>query len=146
MNLSIMWLALIVVLLAVEVATTSLTTIWFAGGALAALLSALLGMRMEGQGILFLGVSLLLLFLTRPLAVRYFNKKTVETNAPALVGQEAVVMERIDNLQSTGRVRIHGQEWASRAADPHGSIEKNAVVTVQKIEGVKLIVCEKKED
>ena len=64
----------------------------------------------------------------------------IRTNAQTLIGEEAVVLEPINNLRSQGRVMIHGQEWAARSVDEKETFEKNAVVLVQSISGVKLMV------
>lgn len=135
----IFWLAAFVVLLVIEIATMGLTTIWFCGGAVAALIAAALGGPIWLQAVLFIVVSVVLLVLTRPLAVKHLNNKTVRTNADSLVGEEAVVAERICNLESTGRVKIHGQEWAARTTDDSVA-EAGEVVKVISIAGVKLMV------
>ena len=128
------WLIAIALLLLVEFATSALTTIWFAGGAL------FFGGPVWLQVILFIAGSIVLLFLTRPLAVKLMNKGAVRTNADSLIGKEAVVTERIDNLQSTGTVQINGQVWTARSVNPEHRIEKDEIVMVRAIEGVKLIV------
>ena len=134
------WLIAIALLLLVEFATSALTTIWFAGGALIALMCAFFGGPVWLQVILFIAGSIVLLFLTRPLAVKLMNKGAVRTNADSLIGKEAVVTERIDNLQSTGTVQINGQVWTARSVNPEHRIEKDEIVMVRAIEGVKLIV------
>ena len=134
------WLIAIALLLLVEFATSALTTIWFAGGALIALICAFFGGPVWLQVILFIAGSIVLLFLTRPLAVKLMNKGAVRTNADSLIGKEAVVTERIDNLQSTGTVQINGQVWTARSVNPEHRIEKDEIVMVRAIEGVKLIV------
>lgn len=140
MNMVIFWIIAAVVLLIIEAATMGLTTIWFAGGCIAALVLALLGLPLWAQAGVFACVSVLLLFLTRPLAVRFLGVRSVPTNADSLIGQEAVVLERVDNLQGTGRVLIRGQEWTARAVRNEVEIDKDEIVTVRSIEGVKLIV------
>ena len=95
------WLIAIALLLLVEFATSALTTIWFAGGALIALLCAVAGGPVWLQVLLFIAGSAVLLVLTRPIAVKMLRKGTVATNADSLIGQEAVVTEKIDNLRST---------------------------------------------
>ena len=134
------WLIAIALLLLVEFATSALTTIWFAGGALIALICAFFGGPVWLQVILFIAGSIVLLFLTRPLAVKLMNKGAVRTNADSLIGKEAVVTERIDNLQSTGTVQNNGQVWTARSVNPEHRIEKDEIVMVRAIEGVKLIV------
>ncbi len=138
-NMSIVWLALMVLLLIVEAATAGLTCIWFALGALAALISALFGAPIWLQALWFLAVSLLTLWLTRPLAIKYLNNRKVATNADRAIGAEAIVTEEIDNLAETGCARLEGKEWTARS-DSGKKIPKGSVVIVKRIEGVKLIV------
>ena len=139
------WLILFVILLIVEILTMGLTTIWFAGGALVAFAAGVLGFGTAVQIIVFVVVSVILLIVTRPIAVKYFNKERQKTNAESLIGQQALVLEDIDTLQSKGRVEINGQEWAAKTDEPEGSIEKNTVVVVEGIQGVKLIVRAREE-
>lgn len=134
------WLAAVAVLLLVEFATAALTTIWFAGGALIALVCAFFGGPVWLQVILFVVGSIVLLFMTRPIAMRFMHKGPVRTNADSVVGKEAVVTERIDNLRSTGAVQVSGQVWTARSVNPEHTIEKDEIVMVRAIEGVKLIV------
>lgn len=139
----IFWLIVFVVLLIVEIATMGLTTIWFAGGALVSFLAAYIGFGVVVQVVLFLIVSILLLVLTRPIAVKFFNQERQKTNVESLIGQKAVVKEAIDTIQATGRVEVNGMEWSAKT-DAAGIIEANAIVIIKGIQGVKLIV-EKEE-
>lgn len=138
----IFWLVLLIICIGVEVATMGLTSIWFAGGALVAIFAAVLGAPIWLQAVLFIVVSLLLLFFTRPIAVKYFNKDRVKTNVESMVGRQAIVISEVDNLQGIGQVTVGGQEWSARSADDQVKIAVGAVVTVVAINGVKLIVRE----
>ncbi len=140
---SAIWIAAFAVFVIVEFMTAALTTIWFAGGSLAALAASFLGAPVWLQVVLFVGVSVALLFATRPLAEKYVNSRTVRTNAESLIGMEAVVSAAINNLQQAGQVRVAGQEWTARSEDNEKTIAEGTVVIVEKIEGVKLIVREK---
>ena len=140
---AICWLAIVIVLLVIEIATLGLTTIWFAGGALVACIAALLHANIWVQIVLFLVVSVLLLFFTRPLAIRYMNKDRMKTNVDSMVGKEAVVTESIDNLKAQGVVQVNGLEWTARSEESQEVIPKGAIVEVGRVEGVKLIVRKK---
>ena len=142
---TIYWLAIFVILLIIEIVTMGLTTIWFAGGALAAMAAGLIGFGTGIQILVFLVVSVLLLVLTRPIAVKYFNQERQKTNAESLIGQQALVLEDIDTLQAAGLVEVRGQEWSAKTDEPNGKIAKNKVVVIEGIQGVKLIVKEKEE-
>lgn len=144
MNMTMVWLIILVLLVVIELLTMGLTTVWFAGGALAATLASLLGLPLAIQIILFLVVSGLLLFFTRPIAVKYFNKDRVRTNAESLVGRQAIVISEIDNLQGIGQVNVGGMEWSARTRDENSTLPVGAVVVVLAIDGVKLIVEEKR--
>ena len=101
MEFAIYWLVALIVFLVIEAATLGFATIWFAGGALVALIAAMCGAGIVIQIVLFLVVSLVLLFFTRPLAVRFLNKDTLKTNVDRVVGMEGVVTEEISNLAGT---------------------------------------------
>ena len=137
--MEIIWLAMLIVFAITEGVTVALVSIWFMGGALAALIAALCGAELWVQVVLFFTVSILLLLCLRPLSKRLIKQKKVATNADSNIGKEAVVTERIDNLQGSGAVRISGVEWSARSADG-SEIEKGAVVRVLRIEGVKVCV------
>lgn len=143
---TVYWLVLFVVLLIIEILTMGLTTIWFAGGALVAFVSGVLGFGLVVQIAVFLIVSIILLVLTRPLAVKYFNQERQKTNAESLIGEHALVTEDIDTLQAKGRVEVRGQEWSAKTDEPDGKIARDQIVVVEGIQGVKLIVREKKEE
>ena len=139
------WLVLFIIMLIIEIITMGLSTIWFAGGALVAFLAGLIGLGTIMQILVFLVVSILLLVMTRPIAVKYFNRDRQKTNAESLIGQQAVVLEDIDTLKAAGRVMVNGLEWAAKTNEPNGKIKKDSVVVVEGIQGVKLIVKEKEE-
>ena len=138
--MAIFWLILFAVLLVIELMTMGLTTIWFAGGALLSALVAWIGGPLWLQIAVFVVVSVVLLIFTRPIAVQYFNKNRTSTNADRAIGEQAVVSEKIDNLNGTGRVKIKGVDWSARAAEDKQTFEIGETVTVDRIEGVKAIV------
>ena len=144
MNLTTIWLIIFVACIVIEIVTLGLTTIWFAGGALIAAVSAALGAPLWLQAVLFGAVSLALLYFTRPIAVKYFNKDRVKTNAESLVGKQAVVISEIDNLQGIGQVSVNGQEWSARTVEEGITLTEGSVVIVRAISGVKLMVEEKR--
>lgn len=133
------WLIIMVVLLIVEAMVPGLVSIWFALGALAALIGAVGGVLLPGQIVLFMLVSIAALVATRPLVKKYVNGKTQHTNADRILGQECVVTEQIDNLAGTGEITVGGKRWTARSAD-QSVIPKEACVVVERIEGVKAIV------
>lgn len=134
------WLILFIVLIVIEILTMGLTTIWFAGGALAALLLAFVGFGLPAQLAVFIVVSMILLLLTRPIAVKYFNTERQKTNAESLIGQQALVLADVDTLHAAGLVKVNGQEWSAKTEKPDGFIPKDSIVSIEGIQGVKLIV------
>ena len=137
---AIFWLVLFVILIIIEIFTMGLTTIWFAGGSLLAFILAYVGFGLPVQIIVFLLASIILLVLTRPIAVKFFNKERQKTNAESLIGQKAVVLERIDTLHGTGRAKVNGMEWSAKTDEPGEIIEAGTIVIIEGIQGVKLIV------
>ena len=136
---SICWLVVFILLILIELATMGLTTIWFAGGAVAGFVASMLGANVVIQAAAFFAVSILLLFFTRPFAVRYINSNKTKTNVDGLIGQEALVLEEINNIRETGCARLEGKEWTARSMNDT-VLPKDTVVPVERIEGVKLIV------
>lgn len=134
------WLVAMIVLLIIEGIVPGLVSIWFAIGAFAAMISAILGAPLWLQVLWFFAVSILTLCLTRPFAKKYVNSRATPTNADMLIGKECVVTKAIDNVLGTGAVTVGGKVWTARTEEPDGKAETGKVMTVVKIEGVKLIV------
>lgn len=134
------WLVLFVVFLVTELVSLGLTSIWFAGGSLIALILSFTKVGFYAQIAAAVIVSVALLLLIRPWARNHFNTGRERTNAQSLIGQTAVVLEEIDNIHAQGRVLIGGQEWSARSTAETDLIPKDARVVVREISGVKLIV------
>ena len=138
------WLALMIVFLMAEAATVNMTTLWFAAGALAAMLTRIFGGELWLQIAVFLVVSGVALALLRPVARRYFTPRLTKTNVDAVIGQTGRVVETINNTDGVGRVKIAGMDWTARSASGE-TIEEGTLVTVNRIEGVKAFVTPSKE-
>lgn len=136
----LLWLIVIVVFVAMELSTVTLTSIWFAAGGLAALFVAMLGGNLPVQIIAFLIVAFGLLALTRKWSDKFLDGKKQSTNADRAIGETVRVTERVSNLDRTGRAIVHGQDWTVRTEDDDIIIEKGELVRVLQIKGVKLIV------
>ncbi|MBQ7795644.1 MAG: NfeD family protein [Lachnospiraceae bacterium] len=140
------WLVAIVLFVIIEINTMALTTIWFAGGSLAAFLAAGFGASVKVQLVMFLIVSCILLIFTRPFATKFINKGTVKTNVAGLIGKKARVTAEINNELSQGAAVVNGQEWTARAEDEKQVIPVGESVLIKDIRGVKLIVERIKEE
>ena len=140
------WLLLAAIFIVIEIISLGLTTIWFAGGAFVAAIAALCGANLVIQVVLFLVVSVALLAVTRPWAKKHLDTKTEKTNAEALVGQKAVILEEVNNIKETGRAKINGMEWTARAVNDDIIIPEGYVAKIVEISGVKLIVEKMDED
>lgn len=134
----LMWIIAAVIFLVIECFSVSLITIWFGIGALCAAVTSLITDNFYVQVLVFLVVSLLMLIMVKPIAKRHFNGKIEKTNTDALIGCEAIVTEEIGD-EKPGRVNVDGKLWRAKSA---GSIcyNRGDKVTIQKIEGVTLIV------
>lgn len=141
-EMMVIWLVILIVSIAVEIGTLGLTSIWFAGGAVVAVIAAAFSLPVWLQIMLFLVVSLLLISFTRPIAVKYFNKDRVRTNVESMIGRQAIVISEIDNLQGIGQVTVGGHEWSARSEDERKHMAVGTVVEIVAVSGVKLIVRE----
>lgn len=139
-NMAVVWLIAMIVLLVVEAIVPGLISIWFALGALAALIAAALHAPMWLQVMWFLVVSVAALAATRPLAKKYVNGRVKPTNADMLLGKECVVTEEIDNVRGTGAVTVGGKVWTARMENDAEKASVGEVLKSVRIEGVKLIV------
>ncbi len=136
------WLIAAIVLVIVEILTAGFGSICFAIGAALAALAAGIGIdSIAWQIVIFAVVSLLTFVFLRPAVIRFLDKKSkdVKTNADALVGRKAIVSERIDAAQHTGRVAVDGDDW--KAVSEDGSvIEKGTNVEIVKLDSIILTV------
>lgn len=146
MNMTMLWLALMIVLIVIEIITVGLTTIWFAGGALAATIVSCLGGNLFLQIIVFLLVSIGLLIFTRPFAMKYINTTRTKTNYEGIIGKVVRITAEVNNFAGTGCAVVNGQEWTVRAADDTKVIPVGNLAKVITISGVKLIVEEYEEE
>ena len=135
----IIWLVLLLLCAGAEAATVGLTSIWFAAGALCALIAALLGGPLWLQIALFLAVSALCLLAVRPLARRHLNSKVEATNADRVIGEQAQGTAAIDTIHGKGAVVIRGVAWTARSEDG-APVPAGSLVRVLRIEGVKVFV------
>jgi membrane protein implicated in regulation of membrane protease activity len=140
----IFWIGLMIAFLVIELITVGLTTIWFAGGSLAALIAYGAGLNTVWQVVIFLVVSLLLLYFTRPWAIKYINPHHVKTNYEDAVGQIVKITEKVDNQAGTGTAILNGLEWTARSADDSITFSVDSMAKVVEVSGVKLIVEELK--
>lgn len=136
---TIIWLVLMVAFLIAEGATVVMVSLWFAVGALGAMVASLLGAPVWLQVSLFLVVSALLLAALRPMIRKHFTPKLSKTNVDAIVGSKGYVTADIDNISATGTVKLGSMEWTARST-AGTIIPKGTLVQVDKIEGVKAFV------
>lgn len=135
----VIWLVAFIVFIVIEAATVGLVSIWFAVGALAAFISAVLKAKIIVQLACFIIFTALTLVITRPLSKKLLSARHVATNADRVLDMVGIVTERIDNLRETGAVHVGGKLWRARSESGE-IIEKGEQVRSIRIEGVKLIV------
>ncbi len=135
----IIWAVAFVVLTIIETQTIQLVSIWFALSALITMFAAIAGIQFLGQLVIFIILSALLIVATRPLVKKYINNKLVPTNAELEIGKHATVIEEINNISLTGRVKVDGVDWMARS-DDNEIIPLGTTVTIMEIQGAKLIV------
>ena len=136
---AIIWLVLTVVFLAAEAATVTVISLWFAAGALAAMVTALLGGGIWLQAGIFVLVSAAALTALRPLVRKYLKPKLTATNVDSVIGTVGIVTIGIDNIAAAGQVKLGGMEWTARSTSGE-PIPQGTRVTVDRIEGVKAFV------
>ena len=138
--ITIAWLVFLIILLIVEIITVGLTSIWAAGGALAALLLNILGLSLMWQVAAFFAVTFVLLIFTRPFAVRFINTQREKTNYEGIIGKVVRITQDVDNIAEKGCAVVNGQEWTVRAVDDRSRIAAGSLAKVVDIKGVRLIV------
>ena len=141
MNLAaIIWFVLLLMFLVVEAACPiHLVSIWFAAGALVAMIASYFGAAVWLQVLLFLLVSCALVAMLWPFIKKFLNPKLAKTNVDAIIGSEGYVTADIDNVAATGQVKLGAMEWSARSTSGK-VIPKGSLVRVDRIEGVKAFV------
>lgn len=136
------WFALLVVFLIVEAACPiHLVSIWFAAGALVAMIASFLGGPVWLQVVLFLVVACAMVAMLWPFIKKFLRPKLEKTNVDAIIGSKGYVTVSIDNVAATGQVKLGAMEWTARSSS--GSvIKEGTLVKVDRIEGVKAFVSE----
>ncbi len=135
----IVWPALFVALIIIEIETLQLVSVWFAAGALASTIVVLCNGPLWLQFTVFIVVSVALLIASRPIVKKAIKMTVQPTNADLDIGKNATIIETVNNAAGTGRATISGVDWMAVAED-NSIIEKGEIVTVKAIEGAKLIV------
>ena len=136
---AIFWLVAMVIFIAAEAMTVSLVSIWFAAGALGAIIVALTGGGLAFQVTVFLALAIVLLFCLRGIVRKHFTPRITRTNVDSVIGATGVVVTPVNNIAALGQVRIGGVEWSARSTD-NSHIPAGTLVKVDRVEGVKVFV------
>ncbi len=140
----VIWIVLAMVLGVIEASSVNLITIWFAVSALLTSVFASLNFSIGAQVAIFIVISAVLVCITRPMAKKYFSKKTVATNADRIISAQGVVIETIDPVKGQGQIKVMGQIWSAKSSDD-SVLNEGLRVKIISVEGVKAIVEEIKE-
>ena len=136
---SILWFVLLVVFLLAEASTVTVVSLWFAAGALAALIISFLSGPLWLQFAVFVAVSVLLLWMLRPIIRKHFKPRVTATNIDAVIGKEGIIILPVNNMMAQGKLMLDGMEWSARSSSGE-EIPENTRVRIDRVEGVKLFV------
>lgn len=136
---AIIWFVLLVVFVLAEAATVTVVSLWFAAGSLVALVVSMLEGPVWLQILLFIAVSVVLLWMLRPIIKKHFTPNLTRTNVDAIIGKVGVTMVTVNNMMAQGKVQLDGMEWSARSTTGE-DIPENVQVRIDRVEGVKLYV------
>ncbi|ADY14461.1 NfeD family protein [Sphaerochaeta globosa] len=140
MNLWWVFVTVGILLMAMEIITPGFIIMWFGIATIVAAIPVYFGASTSVVLITF-AITLLILtvFVRRIFTNRFAGKGGIRTNASSLIGEKGVVIESIDPLKATGKVRVRKEVWSAgtKSGKPIGV---DQIVVVQAIEGVKLLV------
>ena len=136
---AIFWLIAMVVFMAAEALSVTLVSIWFAAGALGAVVVALVGGGLALQVTVFLALAVILLLGLRRTVRKHFTPRLTKTNIDSIIGATGIVITPVNNIAALGQVQLGGMEWSARSTD-NSHIPAGTLVKVDKIEGVKVFV------
>lgn len=134
------WLGVVIITLSLEIITVGLTSIWLTGGGLAALIVCALGGPWWLQLLVFFVVTFILIYFTRPWALKYLEGRKTVTNYEETIGKKVRVIEKVDNREGSGRAIYNGMEWMARAKNEDDLFLEDEQARVAAVEGVKLIL------
>lgn len=134
------WLAVIILTIIIEIITVGLTAIWLTGGGIAALVVCLLGGHWGLQLAVFFVVTFLLIYFTRPWALKYIESRKTATNYEEVIGKTVRIIEDVDNVKETGKAIYNGMEWTARAKVDTETFSMDEQARVVGVQGVKLIL------
>lgn len=141
----ILWAVVLIAAIVIETQTMDMITIWFMPSALIAMILGMLEVEFWVQCLVFVLLTTVLLILSKTLFKTFFKKQApIRTNVDALLGQEAIILETVNNRTGEGTAKLNGCVWSVRAEDENEILSEGEVVVVKEIRGVKLI-CAKKE-
>ena len=133
------WLIVAGVFFIAEIFTTGFLVFWFGLGAIFAMIASFFIQDLVIQTTIFLIVSVILIFATRPLVNKFLKTDTVSTNVFSIIGKHGIVVKELNSIEGTGQIKVNGEVWS--AEDLNGnSIPEGSEVVVLKITGVKAIV------
>ena len=135
----VLWLVLFIMFLVAEATTVALTSIWFAAGALLALIVSFFKFGIIVEIVVFIVSGIVLMIFTKPILSKYLLKSREKTNYESVIGEKAKVTENINNIENRGTVIINGLEWSAKSEDGE-EYAVDEIVQVVRVEGVKVIV------
>ena len=138
------WLIVAGLFFIIEMATVGFLIFWLGIGALLAMVTSFITDNIIIQSSVFVISSGLLIFLTKPFVNKYINKKTIPTNAYALIGKKGIVTKDINNIEGVGQIKVNGETWSAKSTKENTIIKKGTEVEIEKIDGVKALVKELK--
>ena len=140
----LIWAIAVAAFIIIAIATVQLVSVWFAAGALITLMCTyFFELSMLQQVGIFVISSAVLVALTFPYLKSRRSKKHIGTNIELDVGKSAVVIEDIDEEKGMGRVTLGGVDWSAQPLDHEQIIPKGSIVTVEEVQGAKLVVSQK---
>ncbi|WP_189102768.1 NfeD family protein [Streptomyces kronopolitis] len=136
-----MWWLIAAVGLGIPLVVTAMPEFgMLAVGAVAGAVTAAVGGGLVPQFLVFVGVSVALIAVVRPLANRHRRQSpALASGIDALKGRSATVLERVDG-GAGGRIKLAGEVWSARALDGDQVYEPGRTVDVVAIEGATAVV------
>lgn len=131
-NLPWFWLGVMILCVIIEVSTMALTTCWGAVSAFLMIFISLTKIDIKWQLLIFIVLTLIFLFLTRPLVLKKIRKE--KTNVNSLEGQEVLVTKRISQFEKGEAKASNGVIWTVSSFD-NSEIEEGTVCVVKKVSG-----------
>lgn len=138
-NYILLWLAIVIIAVIVEIETVQLVSVWFAASGLITMILAAFNVPFEIQLVVFVVLTSLLFFISRLLVKKINNSKSDNSTIESMIGEEVLVIKEI-KVGEIGEIKARYDKYSAIAPNENNDIPVDTVCIIKEIRGNKVIV------